>query len=306
MALQWLSSYIPSRQNLQKVHRKLIEETRLHSRWIMALENKVHITSNLSEPTAIAPSFICIHGTGSSSVTYHKFLQHLDKYGIHGIAIDLPGYGISDSLQSNNLHITIYAKLIHEIINKILPSTQKVILLGHSLGAVICSEIIARYPSRINKIICMSPPGISEFRSDVWSWLIKHGIPEHYITFPIIHILCIPIILYITMFGSNNSLFWCYFWLNPYRRNSYSLLSSLFSWSDDTQKYKWLYDYKNKFSICKNVPIYMIWGEHDPILKSPINKHDEMITHYIISDASHNPIHTDKTLELLVSLAFTH
>jgi len=106
---------------------------------------------------------IFVHGTFSSSQTFYHLISLLpDKY--HCITVDLPNFGISDSMNvDDNLDkICIkYADFLDKFIQKL--GYRKVNLIGHSLGAIFSLYLARKRKNLINKLFLLSTPGL--FRS---------------------------------------------------------------------------------------------------------------------------------------------
>ena len=76
---------------------------------------------------------VLLHGFGEDKNIWQNQLHYLKtKYQI--IVPDLPGSGNSSLLKGENISIENYADWLFEFIHHIVPSQQKIILLGHSKG----------------------------------------------------------------------------------------------------------------------------------------------------------------------------
>lgn len=108
------------------------------------------------------PVCIIFHGfTGCNTGTkfsYTQLSRMLEKEGIATIRMDFLGSGESDlSFRDMTFEDELNcACLILEEILKI-PATQKIYLLGHSMGGVIASELAKLYPDKITKMCLWSP-----------------------------------------------------------------------------------------------------------------------------------------------------
>lgn len=107
---------------------------------------------------------VCIifHGfTGCNTGTkfsYTQLSRMLEKQGIATIRMDFLGSGESDlSFRDMTFDDELScARLILEEVIK-LPATQKIYLLGHSMGGAIASELAKLYPDKIDKMCLWAP-----------------------------------------------------------------------------------------------------------------------------------------------------
>lgn len=255
----------------------------IDSQWI----GKIHIFRTKVLTTLVAkPLYLCLHGTGSAAVSFLSCLQDLASIGKHGIAIDLPGYGISHtSLSSSD---TIYTVL------KALGFQEHPIhIIAHSLGCVTACTYVSDYAhANICAITLVSPPGLLSFRNSLWLFLIAHGIPEYYITFswawPCFFLVC----AYAHVTQNKELYFWCLYWICVERRQSYKKIASHVTYDKNT--YEWSHDIVQNLpqdlytKLCETHSIKVIHGKYDPILSLP-----KKITHkipIIIVDSCHNPL----------------
>lgn len=101
------------------------------------------------------PTVILIHKMVWSSVQFEKVQPLLAAEGVRSIAVDLPGYGLSDGPE---LQPTAdqYADALLPILTHFHLKT--VSLLGVDTGATIAAAFAARYPDRVQKLILDGPP----------------------------------------------------------------------------------------------------------------------------------------------------
>jgi pimeloyl-ACP methyl ester carboxylesterase len=99
-----------------------------------------------------APTVLCLHGLGSSAVSWQRFADALAS-DHRVLAVDLPGHGRSPragrsvGLQSNTL-------LLQRILDQIGPA----VLIGHSMGgALAVLQAVAR-PANVRGIVLLAPP----------------------------------------------------------------------------------------------------------------------------------------------------
>jgi len=93
-----------------------------------------------------------LHGFGCEGLLWRVVMESL-KPGFRGIALDLPGFGLSPALPVSEA-IEELTETIHSFINAL--RIQKVYLVGHSLGGTLALSFAIKYP-RVNKIVTIGP-----------------------------------------------------------------------------------------------------------------------------------------------------
>ena len=101
---------------------------------------------------------VLLHGISSGSGSWVKQLQDLSHH-FHVIAWDAPGYGQSDPLAAEHPNAEDYAQRLKDMFDALdlnLGSGQdqnKIILVGHSLGAMQAAAFNARYPDMVEAVV---------------------------------------------------------------------------------------------------------------------------------------------------------
>lgn len=101
-------------------------------------------------------TLVFMHGIGNSSRTWDAVIEKLPD-DIRIVSIDLLGFGQSPrpSWAKYNAH-TQARSVIASLVK--VPISGQVILIGHSLGALVAVEIAKRYPIIVKSLILCSPP----------------------------------------------------------------------------------------------------------------------------------------------------
>ncbi|MBY0518883.1 MAG: alpha/beta hydrolase [Sphingomonas sp.] len=102
------------------------------------------------------PSLVCFHMSPMSSRTFERFLDAVAATGRHAIAIDTPGFGMSDGPTSAPA-IADYANAMLAAIDA-LAAPGRVDLMGYHTGSMIALELAATQPARIRRVVCISTP----------------------------------------------------------------------------------------------------------------------------------------------------
>ena len=96
---------------------------------------------------------ILIHGVGLKLESWNAQIQYLEKY-FDVIAIDLPGHGESEILESRDVNIDLYSEAIKSFTDEIIQ--KKFIIIGHSLGALIALDYIKKYKDDCYGLIALN------------------------------------------------------------------------------------------------------------------------------------------------------
>ena len=131
-----------------------ISDTVIH-RWLSvpyALHAKVH-----TYPTnKHAPTILFIHGIGNSGAAWNEVIEQLPE-GMRLITIDLLGFGKSKRPPWAIYSAATQARSVMATFFK-LRLRSPVIIVGHSLGALVAVEIAKKYPLLVRSLILCSPP----------------------------------------------------------------------------------------------------------------------------------------------------
>lgn len=102
------------------------------------------------------PVIVFIHGIASSSATFARVIPQLsDRYRC--ISFDLLGFGDSPSPGDATFTIEEHVDSIRATIHS-LKLDAPFILVGHSLGSLLAARYAARHPSKVSRLVLVSPP----------------------------------------------------------------------------------------------------------------------------------------------------
>ena len=101
------------------------------------------------------PAIFLLHGIGGSKGYWDRELEVFANAGYRAVALDLPGYGDSETIDPYTL--SGVARSLEHLIDTIAP--KRAVLLGHSMGGMVALEAWAAYPRKIAGLIlsCTSP-----------------------------------------------------------------------------------------------------------------------------------------------------
>jgi len=96
-----------------------------------------------------------------NGLTYDRSLiQSLNEEGYDVIAMDLPGHGLSQTNKKTSLPEVLEA--LQSLLNKIREDTENLILMGHSMGALLVLRLVQETSELYTRIVLLSPflPGV--------------------------------------------------------------------------------------------------------------------------------------------------
>jgi len=97
---------------------------------------------------------IMVHQSPDSMVQFVPVMEPLARAGVQAIAVDIPGYGMSD-VPDHPPTIGEYAALLPAILDHF--GFDQASVLGHHTGAIIVTEAALLYPDRVDKVILNGP-----------------------------------------------------------------------------------------------------------------------------------------------------
>lgn len=98
---------------------------------------------------ATGKTFIIVPGAWSGPYAWDSVKTILEKSGNRVVVVQLPGHG-TDSTPPQSLTLDVYRDKVVSIIDSV---GGQVILVGHSLGGAIISEVAEEIPSKIEKLV---------------------------------------------------------------------------------------------------------------------------------------------------------
>jgi len=107
----------------------------------------------LAEPTGRAP-VLFLHSLAGTAAQWQAQIQHLMPERM-GLAVDLPGHGVSDPAEGGDYGPAAVASEIGSIIDAL--HLAPLILVGHSYGAAVAIALLAERPSDVAGILLVDP-----------------------------------------------------------------------------------------------------------------------------------------------------
>lgn len=112
-----------------------------------------------SESCASAITTLLLHGLGSNSCFYHSIVPEISRKSTC-IALDTPGSGLS-TLGTAQQTVNSIADDAIALLDT-LSVKGKVLVIGHSMGGIIASEIADKYPERVQGVVLLGPVNPSQ------------------------------------------------------------------------------------------------------------------------------------------------
>jgi pimeloyl-ACP methyl ester carboxylesterase len=117
-------------------------------------------------------SVLLLHGFGADKDNWNLFSRYLTKK-YHVIAPDLPGFGESSKIWSDQYHIAAQVARVHEFAKEI--GLTRFHLVGNSMGGLIAGVYAATYPDEILTLCLLDPAGVVESEPSQFSLELEKG-----------------------------------------------------------------------------------------------------------------------------------
>src|ERR671914_386105 len=101
-------------------------------------------------------TLLCIHGFCCDARIFTYAASKLSSLGYDVVSIDLPGHGMSDG-KKGDLDFETCIKSIHQIITQLKKTSQKVFILGHSMGCIFALWYAHLFEASIDGLILLAP-----------------------------------------------------------------------------------------------------------------------------------------------------
>jgi len=108
------------------------------------------------------PTIVLLHGGGPGASSWSNFAKNIPVLAqqFHVIAVDQPGYGRSDKPTEHPQYFRHSASALKDLLDTI-GITDRVHLLGNSLGGGAAVRFALDYPDRAGRLVLMGPGGLS-------------------------------------------------------------------------------------------------------------------------------------------------
>ncbi|HET9718531.1 MAG TPA: alpha/beta hydrolase [Solirubrobacteraceae bacterium] len=106
------------------------------------------------------PPIVMLHGYADSADTWRLILARLAQAGQRAVAVDLPGFGGADALDSGPILPQLDA-FAHDALRYAAGRPRRpAIAVGNSLGGCLCLRLAADHPADIAGVVAAAPAGM--------------------------------------------------------------------------------------------------------------------------------------------------
>ena len=108
-------------------------------------------------------TLVFVHGLGGSINYYMPVLQQLgldkeDHPKYTCLLFDLEGHGQSPTKATSKLSIESYAQDLHDLLQTLNVSTQRLTLVAHSMGCLVASLFASQHRGLVSQLVLIGPP----------------------------------------------------------------------------------------------------------------------------------------------------
>lgn len=100
------------------------------------------------------PAIVLVHMAGFNHVQFAKAMPLLADAGRRAVAIDLPGFGMSDPPPAPP-SVADYAAAVLAVVDAL--GLESVVMVGSHLGAQVASEVAVTRPEAVEKLVLVGP-----------------------------------------------------------------------------------------------------------------------------------------------------
>jgi pimeloyl-ACP methyl ester carboxylesterase len=132
------------------------------------VESPSLIARDFSVPShSSKPPLILIHGFGASIEHWRKNIPVLSQF--HSVyALDLVGFGASRKA-ATDYTVDLWVQQVHDFWLTLID--EPVVLVGNSIGSLVCMGVAATYPKMVKGIVMLSLPDVSLRQAAMPKWL---------------------------------------------------------------------------------------------------------------------------------------
>ena len=133
---------------------------RSHQHWTIVNDTPVNVVE-LGDSAPTRPALLFLHGLFGS---WPNWLEQLPVFAADHrvIALDLPGFGRSPLPPGGAVSIAGYADLLDALLEQL--GVESAAVVGNSMGGFIAAELTIRHPRRVERLVLISPAGLSTHR----------------------------------------------------------------------------------------------------------------------------------------------
>ena len=154
----------------------MIRKSYVDGRW-----GQVHVRE---AGVADAPPVILLHQSPLSGAMFDPVMPLLAVAGLHAVAVDTAGFGMSDP-PPGPVALQDHAEALGLVLDALGAASARIV--GHHTGAAIGAAFAARYPSRVERLILngvplLTPEEVTYFRGFKFEPLLPEADGSHLLT----------------------------------------------------------------------------------------------------------------------------
>ncbi len=116
---------------------------------VLSLETLASNEKDIQKPVKKTQTYVLVHGAWQAPYVWDAVSAKLKAKGNKVIVVELPGHG-SNNIATHTLSLDVYSDKVIESISKV---QGKVILVGHSMGGMVITNVAEKAPSKISKLV---------------------------------------------------------------------------------------------------------------------------------------------------------
>lgn len=105
-------------------------------------------------PATGSQTILVVHGFRGDHHGLERVVEQLPGHRV--IMPDLPGFGQSPRFTDRTHDVPGYCRLLFQLLEA-LALSPRIVLLGHSFGSIVASQLAAEHPQRISRLILINP-----------------------------------------------------------------------------------------------------------------------------------------------------
>jgi pimeloyl-ACP methyl ester carboxylesterase len=128
-------------------------------RWLpLASGLRVRVVECAPATPGAGPAVLFVHGWACSAYTWHRNLRAVADAGVHAIAFDLKGHGLSDKpLDTPGYTLPAMGQHVVDVLDAL--GLDRALLVGHSMGGSIALRVALDVPGRVAGLMLAAPVG---------------------------------------------------------------------------------------------------------------------------------------------------
>lgn len=100
-------------------------------------------------PAATSQTYVLVHGAWQAPYVWKTVRSDLIKKGNQVVVVELPGHG-TDTTPLHTLTLDVYRDKVIDAMSKV---NGNVILVGHSMGGMVITNVAEKVPTKISKLV---------------------------------------------------------------------------------------------------------------------------------------------------------